>query len=84
MSLINCKTDLKLKWTNCYILSGSGADNDDSNLNKIILTIRNSKLYVPVSTLSGNDNQNLPKLLSEGSERSVYWKEYKTKSDKRV
>ena len=31
-------------------------------------------------TLSAKGNQKLPKLLSKGFERSVYWNEYKTKS----
>ena len=39
------------------------------------------KLYVPAVTLSARDNQKLSKLLSKGFERSVYWKEYKAKSD---
>ena len=32
-------------------------------------------------TLTAKDNQILSKLLSKGFERSVYWNEYKTKSE---
>ena len=53
-------------------------NNDDNN---IIFTIKETELYVPVVPLSGKDNQKLSKLLRKGFERSVYWKEYKTKSD---
>ena len=53
----------------------------DTNSNNIIFPIKDTKLYVPVVTLSAKDNQKLSKLLSKGSERSVYWNEYKTKSD---
>ena len=53
-------------------------NNDDNN---IIFTIKDTELYVPVVTLSGKDNQKLSKLLRKGFERSVYWKEYKTKSN---
>ena len=51
---------------------------DNANGNNIIFTIKDKKLYVPVVTLSARDNQNLE---SKGFERSVYWKEYKTKSE---
>ena len=53
----------------------------DTNSNNIIFPIKDTKLYAPVVTLSAKDNQKLSKLLSKGSERSVYWNEYKTKSD---
>ena len=45
------------------------------------LTIRDTKLYLPVVTLSAKDNQKLSKRLSKRSERSVYWNEYKTKGE---
>ena len=41
--------------------------------------MKDTKLYMPVVTLSARGNQKLSKLLSKGSERSVYWNEYKTK-----
>ena len=57
------------------------SDNDNNNsANNIILTIKDTKLYVPVITLSARDNQKLLKLLSKGFERSIYLNEYKTKS----
>ena len=34
-----------------------------------------------VANLSGGDNKKLQKLVSKGSERSVYWNEYKAKSE---
>ena len=42
----------------------------------IIFTIKDTKLYVPVVTLSVKDTQKLLKLLSKGFERSVYWNEF--------
>ena len=85
MSLINCKIELKLKWTKYFVLPVGGNENDINNNNNainIIFTIKYTKLYVPVVTLSARDNKKLTKLLSKGFERSVYWNEYKTKSDK--
>ena len=54
MALINCKAELKLKWTNHCILSASGNDDDDPNSNN---TIKDTTLYIPVVTLSAKDNQ---------------------------
>ena len=83
MPLNNCKVELKLTWTKYCILSAAGTDNADGNNDddNIIFTIKDTKLYIPIVTLSAKDNQKLSKLLSKGFERSVYWNKYKTKSD---
>ena len=73
MPLINCKVELKSKWTKYYVLSAAGNDNTNSNLNDITFTIKDTKLYVLVVILSVKDNQKLSILLSKGFERSVYW-----------
>ena len=44
-------------------------------------TIKDTKLYVPVVTLSAKDSQKLSEPLSKGFERSLYWNEYKTESE---
>ena len=89
MPLINCKVELKLQWTKYCVLSAAGIhnlnDNDKGNNgNNIIFTIKDTKLYVPVVTLSARDNQKFSKLLSKGFETSVYWNEYKTKSENKI
>ena len=43
-----------------------------------------SKLYVPIVTLSVEDNAKLSKLLSEGFKRPIYWNEYKVTPNKVV
>ena len=78
MSLINCKFELKLKWTSHCIFSAVRADNTDHNSNNIILTIKDTKLYVPGITLSPKENQ---KVLRPLTKRFVYWNEYKSKSE---
>ena len=75
MPLINCKVELKLKWSNYFVLSAADNENPNGNDDNIIFTIKDTKLYVPVVTLSARDNQKLTKLLSKGFERSVYWNE---------
>ena len=41
--------------------------------------ITSTKLYVPIVTLSAEDNVNLAKQLNKGFKRSVYWNEFKLK-----
>ena len=67
-------------------MCATGVDNVNGNANdnNIIFNIRNTKLYVPVVTLSARDNQKLSKLFSQGFERSVYWNEYKQKSENKT
>ena len=69
MPLINCRVELSLTWDeNCILISLAGIS---------IFTITDAKLYIPVITLSIEDNARLTKLLSKGFERSVYWSKYK-------
>ena len=65
MPLINCKVELSLSWDpNCVL----------SNLvGNSTFMITGAKLYVPVVTLSIEDNAKSSKLLSEVFKRSVYW-----------
>ena len=81
--MVNCKVELKLRWTKHCVLSVAGADNanGNNNDNNVIFIIKATKLCVPVVTLSAKDNQKLSKLLSKRFERSVYWNEYKAKGD---
>ena len=81
MPLINCKVELKLKWKKYCVLSVARTENDvndNTNANDIIFTIKDTKLYVPVVTLSARENQKLSKPLRKGFEKSVCWNEYKT------
>ena len=66
MPLIHCKVELKLKCTKYCVLSAAGNDNTNANLNNIVFTIKDTKLFVSVKTLSASDNQKLSKLLSKG------------------
>ena len=59
---------------------GAAADNTNDNPNTIF-TIKDTKLYAPVITLSTKENQKLSKPLSKGFQRSVYCNEYETKSE---
>ena len=45
--------------------------------------ITNTKLYVPIVTLSSKDNVNLVEVLEEGFKRPVYWNKCQTKIETR-
>ena len=70
---INWKDDLKFKETNQCVLFVAGANKANAINSNIIFIIEDTKLYVPVVSLSAKDNQKLSKLLSKGFEKSVYW-----------
>ena len=55
-----------------------------ANANKATSEITDAKLYVPVVTLSTEDNAKLTKQLSEGFKRPVYWNKYKAIDNKVV
>ena len=74
--LINCKVELSLSWYENYILYSAG--------NNATFTITDAKLYVPIVTLSAEDNAKLSKLLGEGFTRPVYWNKYKVIPNKIV
>ena len=71
MPLINCKIKLNLTWKKQCVLS-----TDDGNA---VFIINDTKLYVPVVTLSKEDNKDFIEQQNKGSQRSIYWNEYKTK-----
>ena len=69
MLLINCKVELSLSWDpNCVLSNLVGPST---------FIITNAEPYVPVVTLSIEDNAKLSKLSSEGFKRPVYWNKYK-------
>ena len=71
MPLIICKIHLELNWNkNCVML------NIDRNTT---FKITNTKLYVPIVTLSTKGNVKLTKQLNKGFKRPIYLNEYKTK-----
>ena len=72
LPLINCKVELSLTWDpNCVL----------SNLVGIsTFTITDAKLYVPIVTLSTEDNARLSKLLTEGFKRTVYLEQIQNNS----
>ena len=79
MPLINCKVELSLRWIeNCMLTSAPIGNNaDETGVDSATFKITDAKRYVPIVTLSAEDNVKLSKLLSEGFKRSIYWNKYK-------
>ena len=78
MPLINCKIKLNLTWKKECVLST--LDDDAANpKNNAVFIINDTKLYVPVVTLSKEDKKNFIEQQNKGFQRSIYWNEYKTK-----
>ena len=79
MPLINCKAELSLNWIeNCVLTSAAiDANVNNTGADSATFKITDAKMYVPVVTLSAEDNAKLSKLLGEGFRRSFYWDKYK-------
>ena len=71
MPLINCEVNLLLTWSkDCVISSANGETK---------FSIIETKLYVPVVTLSTQDNAKLLQQLKSGFKRTINWNKYQSK-----
>ena len=71
MSLIDCEINLTLTWSeNCVISSAVG---------KTEFALTDTKLYVPVVTLSTEGNIKLLKKLESGFNKAINWNRYQSK-----
>ena len=71
MSLINCEINFILTWSyKCVLLNDAKATT---------FAITDTKLYVPVGTLSTQDNAKLLQQLKSGFKRKINWKKYQSK-----
>ena len=71
MPLINCRVKLNLTWKKECVLSTDAGD--------AVFIINDTKMYVPVVTLSKENNKDFIEQQNKGFQRSIYWNEYKTK-----
>ena len=70
MPLINCEANLILTWSkDCVITNSTGA-------RKVEIT--DTRLYVPVVTLSSQDNAKLLQQLKSGFKRTSSWNKYQS------
>ena len=74
MPLINCEVELILNWSaNCVIIYTNVANQVPT------FTITETNLYVPVVTLSTQDNEKLLPQLKSGFKRTISWNKYLSK-----
>ena len=84
--LINCEIELDLTWPeNCVISEISrrpdvGGDNPVNTklTTGATFTINNTKLYVPIVTLSINDNIKFLEYIKQGFKRKTCWSKYRS------
>ena len=76
MPLINCEVEFILNWSaNCVIISTNVANQNTT------FTITDTNLYVPVVTLSTQDNAKLLPQLKSGFKRTISWNKYLSKPE---
>ena len=73
MPLINCEVNLILTWSSTFVITNSTGVGTFS--------ITDTKLYVPVLTLSTQENAKLLQQLKSCSKRVINWNKYLSKSD---
>ena len=75
MPLFNCEVNLILTWSaNCIIVSNNVGNQVAT------FTITETKLDLPVVTLSTQDNAKLSKQLKSGFKKTINWKKYLSKT----
>ena len=76
MPLINCEIELILTWSKNCVIIYTDVDNQDPTL-----TITVTNLYVPIVTLSTQDNAKLLPQLKSGFKRTISWNKYLSKPE---
>ena len=76
MLLINCEVNLILTWSNDCVIVYTNVANQGSTF-----AIADTKLYVPVVTLSTQDNAKFLPQLQSGFKRKINWSKYLPKPE---
>ena len=76
MPLINCEVNLILTWSSTCVLVATNAVNQNATF-----AITNTKLYVPVVTLSTQENTKFLQQLKSGFKRVINWNKYLSKPE---
>ena len=76
MSLINCEIELILTWSRDSVIIYTNVDNQVPTF-----TITETNLYVPIVTLSTQDNAKLLPQFKSGFKRKMSWNKYLTKPE---
>ena len=74
MPVINCEVNLILTWSSTCVLVATGVQNQNATF-----AITDTKLYVPVVTLSTRENTKFFQQLKSGFKRVINWNKYFSK-----
>ena len=74
MPLINCEVELILDWSENRVIMSTNVVNQNTTF-----TITKTNLYVPVVTLSTQDNAKLLPQLKSGFKKTISWNKYQAK-----
>ena len=75
MLLINCEINLILTWSANSVIVSTAVANQGA-----IFSITDKNLYVPVVTLSVQDNEKLLEKLKSSFKRTANWNKYQSKA----
>ena len=89
MPLINCKIELDLSWSRNYLVSKISRTaavtanipnpaGEETKTNSAAFFVFSAKLYVPVVTLSINDNIKFLENIKQGFKRTISWNKYRS------
>ena len=88
MPLINCEVALILTWSKNCILTSKATRDADRNSNPAVAAVNNptgatfeitdTKLYLPVVTLSTEDDNKLLEQLKTGFKSTIKWNKYRS------
>ena len=70
MALINCEVSIFLTWSSTCVITNSTGERR--------FAITDTELYVPVVTLSTQDNAKLLQQLKSGFKRTINWNKYES------
>ena len=76
MPLINCEVNLILTWSSTCVLIATNTQNQNATF-----AITDTKLYVPVVTLSTQENTKFFQQLKSGFKRVINWNKYLSKPE---
>ena len=76
MPLIDCEVNLILTWSQNCVIASTNVSNQNATF-----AITDTKLYVPVITLSQHDNAKLLQQLKSGFKRVISWNKYISKTE---
>ena len=94
MPLINCEINLIIAWSEKSVITSKTAKDADSEADPAVVSVKNKKnaafkiidkkLYLPVVTLSTEDDNTVLEKLKTGCKRTIKWNKYRREMSKQT